>query len=95
MWNWALLLALTILGGKKLRALCVIVVVLTAMWIHLKNEVIVESGTVLLTGCSSGIGRHAAFYLAAKGFVVLAVVRKEEDVSSLKEELGRSNNVKR
>ena len=38
---------------------------------------------VLVTGCSSGIGRATAIYLARKGFTVFATVRKEEDAEAL------------
>ena len=38
---------------------------------------------VLVTGCSSGIGRAIAVHLAKKGFTVFATVRKEADVESL------------
>jgi NADPH:quinone reductase-like Zn-dependent oxidoreductase len=38
---------------------------------------------VLITGCSSGIGRAIAVHLAKKGFIVFATVRKEADVESL------------
>lgn len=40
--------------------------------------------TILITGCSSGIGRHAAEGLAARGYRVFATARKPEDVESLK-----------
>ena len=43
--------------------------------------------TILLTGCSSGLGRHAAFVLAENGYVVLATVRKPTDADSLRNEL--------
>lgn len=39
---------------------------------------------VLITGCSSGIGRATALHLAQQGFTVLATVRKEADVESLR-----------
>lgn len=39
---------------------------------------------VLVTGCSSGIGRATAAYLAEKGFAVFATVRKSEDADNLK-----------
>ena len=40
---------------------------------------------VLITGTSSGLGRHASLYLASRGgFTVIATVRKETDVISLK-----------
>ena len=39
---------------------------------------------VLITGCSSGIGRAMAIYLAQRGFTVFATVRKETDAESLR-----------
>jgi NAD(P)-dependent dehydrogenase (short-subunit alcohol dehydrogenase family) len=39
---------------------------------------------VLVTGCSSGIGRALALHLAARGFLVFATVRKEGDAESLR-----------
>lgn len=39
---------------------------------------------ILVTGCSSGIGRHAALALARQGFTVFAAVRKEADAESLR-----------
>jgi NAD(P)-dependent dehydrogenase (short-subunit alcohol dehydrogenase family) len=39
---------------------------------------------VLVTGCSSGIGRATALYLAERGFTVFATVRKEADLESLR-----------
>lgn len=38
---------------------------------------------VFITGCSSGIGLHAARYLAERGYDVFATVRREADVSTL------------
>lgn len=42
--------------------------------------------TVLITGCSSGIGYDAATRLQQKGYQVLACCRKAEDVARLKAE---------
>ncbi|MEQ9260128.1 MAG: SDR family oxidoreductase [Roseovarius sp.] len=42
--------------------------------------------TVLITGCSSGIGLDAARTLRARGWRVFASCRKEEDCARLKEE---------
>ena len=40
--------------------------------------------TILITGCSSGIGYQTALYLQEKGYKVFATARKEEDVLKLK-----------
>jgi NAD(P)-dependent dehydrogenase (short-subunit alcohol dehydrogenase family) len=45
-----------------------------------------ESGAVVVTGASTGIGRATAFYLDRKGYRVFAGVRKDEDAKSLQEE---------
>ena len=39
---------------------------------------------VLITGCSSGIGRATAIHLAQRGFTVFATVRKQADAESLR-----------
>ncbi|MEM6423419.1 MAG: SDR family NAD(P)-dependent oxidoreductase, partial [Pseudomonadota bacterium] len=39
--------------------------------------------TVLITGCSSGIGHHAAHALATRGWQVIATCRKPEDAARL------------
>jgi NAD(P)-dependent dehydrogenase (short-subunit alcohol dehydrogenase family) len=40
---------------------------------------------VLVTGCSSGIGRATAIHLAESGFTVFATVRKERDAEELRQ----------
>ncbi len=52
-----------------------------------KSDSTVPSQTraVLVTGCSSGIGRAAAVYLARRGFTVFATVRKETGADSLRQ----------
>jgi NAD(P)-dependent dehydrogenase (short-subunit alcohol dehydrogenase family) len=47
---------------------------------------------VLVTGCSSGIGRATALHLARRGFTVFAGVRKEQDANALRA-LGEPNLV--
>ena len=44
----------------------------------------VNKKAVLITGCSSGIGRATALHLAHQGFTVLATVRRESDAESLR-----------
>lgn len=42
-----------------------------------------DTGAVVVTGASSGIGEHAASALVAKGFTVFAGVRKQKDADRL------------
>lgn len=39
--------------------------------------------SILITGCSSGIGLHAALTLSARGYQVFATARKTQDVENL------------
>lgn len=45
----------------------------------------VEARTILVTGCSSGIGRHCAQALKADGWRVFATARKQTDIRLLAE----------
>jgi NAD(P)-dependent dehydrogenase (short-subunit alcohol dehydrogenase family) len=51
-----------------------------------------SEAAVLVTGCSSGIGRATAVHLATNGFTVFAAVRKDGDADALKK-LNLSNIV--
>src|SRR4029079_3796074 len=44
--------------------------------------------SILVTGCSSGIGLCAAETLKARGWRVFATARKPEDIARLKNEVG-------
>jgi len=44
-----------------------------------------EPRSVLITGCSSGIGRHVALGLKTRGYRVFAAARKEGDVIALRQ----------
>jgi NAD(P)-dependent dehydrogenase (short-subunit alcohol dehydrogenase family) len=46
------------------------------------------SKSILITGCSSGIGLCAAETLAARGWRVFATARKPDDIARLKDEVG-------
>jgi len=50
-----------------------------------------SKGTILVTGCSSGIGYAAARDLGKRGWRVIAAARREEDCARLVSELGVSS----
>jgi NAD(P)-dependent dehydrogenase (short-subunit alcohol dehydrogenase family) len=52
-----------------------------------------SSGTVVITGASTGIGRATTLRLARAGFTVLAGVRREEDGADLRAQDGRIDPV--
>lgn len=49
-----------------------------------------QKGTILITGCSSGIGFASAKVLKSRGWRVLATARSEDDLARLKCDLGVS-----
>eukprot|EP01125_Pyxidicula_operculata_P014105 TRINITY_DN4685_c0_g1_i1.p1 TRINITY_DN4685_c0_g1~~TRINITY_DN4685_c0_g1_i1.p1 ORF type:complete len:316 (+),score=67.35 TRINITY_DN4685_c0_g1_i1:15-962(+) len=51
-----------------------------------KEYKVYSEGVILISGTSSGIGRHAVFELAKHNFTVIAGVRKQQDIDSLNEE---------
>jgi NAD(P)-dependent dehydrogenase (short-subunit alcohol dehydrogenase family) len=52
-----------------------------------------QGKAVAITGCSSGIGRAAALYLARLGYTVFATVRKAQNADSLSQEAGLRPNL--
>src|SRR5512139_3954079 len=47
------------------------------------NEFASEDKAVLITGASSGIGKTTAIYLARRGFIVFATIRRSEQAAEL------------
>ena len=64
---------------------------------------IIQTPSILITGCSSGIGYHCAHQLHQRGYRVIASCKKAEDAEKLREEgldclvmdLGRSESIQR
>ena len=56
-------------------------------YLNRKQFPVHSKGIILITGASTGIGRHAAEYIARKhpGFIVLAGVRKDSDSVAISE----------
>ncbi|MBF6057904.1 SDR family NAD(P)-dependent oxidoreductase [Thiomicrorhabdus heinhorstiae] len=50
------------------------------------NTSLKPPSSILITGCSSGIGRHCAIHLHQLGYQVIASARKAEDVEQLRKE---------
>lgn len=48
-----------------------------------KEYVVHKNGVIVITGASTGIGRHAAEHLATLGYQVYAGVRKESDIQDI------------
>jgi NAD(P)-dependent dehydrogenase (short-subunit alcohol dehydrogenase family) len=68
---WLVLLLVPILGSVVLNLL-------------LQKEYTVQTGIVVISGASSGIGQHAAIHLAGNGYTVFAGVRKEADADFIR-----------
>ncbi|CAM9274186.1 unnamed protein product [Ectocarpus fasciculatus] len=76
--------ALTGLSSLALAA-CILAALRKIIQIALRERFPVHRrGAVVITGASSGIGRHAAEHLAARGYTVFAGVRKVRDAAAIK-----------
>lgn len=74
---------------KTLTIFALVVFIATAVALlgQIKTYPVHETGGILVTGASSGIGRHAALHLAKHhGYTVYAGVRKEKDAQSIRDE---------
>jgi NAD(P)-dependent dehydrogenase (short-subunit alcohol dehydrogenase family) len=63
-----------------------ILCIVTIHWLLKKSYCVHKNGIILITGAGTGIGRHAAEYLARNGFVVLAGIRfpaEEKEIQSV------------
>jgi NADP-dependent 3-hydroxy acid dehydrogenase YdfG len=73
-----------------LRLSAVVLLVSALLWVVERQTFRVhDAGAVLNTGCSSGIGRHAAVGLSGRGFTVFGTVRTERDAGGLVSECPR------
>lgn len=71
--------------------LCALVVLRKLVVVLMTRQFPVHrSGAVLITGASSGIGRHAAEFLSARGYIVFAGVRKVRDAEEIKQRCNKS-----
>jgi short-subunit dehydrogenase len=70
-------------------AIAAAVVAVALYWVQLKEFAVPPAGgAILVTGASSGIGKHAALALDALGYIVYAGVRKQADADVLTAERG-------
>jgi NAD(P)-dependent dehydrogenase (short-subunit alcohol dehydrogenase family) len=63
-----------------------ILCLLAIQWLCKKSFCVHKNGIILITGAGTGIGRHAAEYLARNGFIVLAGIRfpsEEKEIRSV------------
>ena len=67
-----------VLGVTFVVALCAAVIYLVT-----PEFPVHESGIILISGASTGIGRHAAEHMAKDGYTVFAGVRKQTDFDSI------------
>jgi NAD(P)-dependent dehydrogenase (short-subunit alcohol dehydrogenase family) len=68
---------------RKIIQLVVLVTMLFALQFAPEQSFAAEQKAILVTGASTGIGRHLAEALAAKGYHVYAGARKDKDLAEL------------
>ena len=54
----------------------------------LADRTVMGMRSILITGCSSGIGLASAREMKARGWRVFATARKEQDIAKLRDEVG-------
>lgn len=77
------------LVGKFFSLLVLLVAILIGVYNHVYSgelRSVTQHDSILITGCSSGIGKHAALTMNALGFKVFAGIRKTEAGVRLKDE---------
>jgi len=56
-------------------------------------EDLIKNKIIMITGASRGMGRYFCIYFAKKGAKIAAIARSEQDLKSLKDEIGVNNSL--
>ena len=71
------------MSGLRIACLFILILLVRSASLHAAEAQPHVGKAVLITGASSGIGRHAAEQLAAAGYFVYAGARKDADLEAL------------
>ena len=71
------------MSGLRISCLFIVVFLVSSASLRAEDSQLHAGKAVLITGASSGIGRHAAEQLAAAGYFVYAGARKDADLEAL------------
>ena len=90
----AVFVAVTIFSGAILPVLLAFFLASLGSFLYLfllnRTQPTPPNTAVLITGCSTGIGAHAALRLYRAGFLTFATVRKQEDADKLRQQANQS-----
>lgn len=79
-----MVLAWIIIQSFLVVGIALIITRIITQWLFSKSFIVHKKGIVVITGATTGIGRHAAEYLARQGYNVYAGVRKSKDADEIK-----------